>query len=72
LWILLLLVGDLLLPLRLEWIAVLEGLVLSATGLWLACTGAASVSRSFSTQGRLLPFGLLIIVALPPMWDFAT
>ena len=72
LWILLLLVGDLLLPLRLEWIAVLEGLVLSATGLWLACTGAASVSRTFSTQGRILPFGLLIIVALPPMWDFAT
>jgi arabinofuranosyltransferase len=44
----------------------------------LALLFASSASRAIATLGRpsrdcwTLPFGLLVVVALPPFWDFAT
>lgn len=55
------------------WLAVGAGLVLTTLGL---VAGAAGSSLLASDEPRAFgvgwPAGLLVLVALPPMWDFAT
>jgi arabinofuranosyltransferase len=53
------------------WLAVLAGIGLSLVGLALAIAGAR---RWWASLGRpaVLPAGALALVALPPMWDFAS
>lgn len=53
------------------WISVVLGLAGTATGVLLAMLGAR---RLFSgTAARLsVPFGAVVLLALPPMWDFTT
>lgn len=77
LWTALLALGRLLLGwlLPLEWIAVLLGLALAAIAVVLAQLGAAALARGrLAPDGGdlLLPAGIVVVVALPPMWDFAT
>lgn len=72
LWLALLFVLDLVLPLRLEWIAVVSGLALTATGLAFAGAGASRLWSRVARGGVMLPAGLLVFVAVPPVWDFAT
>jgi len=72
LWVgLLALIKSILHPVSLPWLAVVLGLLLSLAGLALAQWGAYSLWR----RGRrrvMLPLGSLVIVVLPPFWDFAT
>jgi arabinofuranosyltransferase len=72
LWLAVLLGLDLVLPLRLEWIAVVSGLALTATGFAFAGAGAFRLWRHVAVEGVTLPVGLLVFAALPPVWDFAT
>ena len=72
LWVYLLALGDLALPLRLERVAVLLGLALTATGAVLA-TLAARRLLGGTARGRLLvPAGLAVFVAVKPVWIYTT
>lgn len=74
-WLWVLTVGELLPGLRLEWFAVVVGLGCSVFGLWAAERAAlALVLRRGSrvAKATLVPVGALVVVALPPFWDFAT
>jgi arabinofuranosyltransferase len=72
LWLAALFGLDLVLPLRLEWIAVVSGLALTATGVAFAGVGASRLWSHVARGGVKLPAGLLVFVAVPPVWDFAT
>ena len=48
------------------------GLVLSPLGLLLALLGARRLHRRIAPGRRIIPLGALIVLALPPFWDFAT
>jgi arabinofuranosyltransferase len=63
------LIGLAMLPVRLEYAAVGAGLVLSAAALALALDGA----RRLTGLGRVVvPAGGLVVLAMPPFWDFGT
>lgn len=53
------------------WVAVLTGIALSVAGIAFAAVGAR---RWWASLGKdaVLPLGALLVVALPPMWDFAS
>ncbi len=74
LWIAFLVVGDVLLPLRLEWVAVLLGISLTVLGLGLTIFGAIRLSPSPSVEPRTWwqPVGALLVAVLAPMWKFAS
>ena len=69
LWIAVLTVGDVLLPVRLEYVAVVCSLALAGAGMALLCAGSA---RLVGQESKVVPFGALVLLALPPMWDFST
>ena len=56
----------------LEWLAVLLGLSLSCLGLFLAELGALRVLGLSLDEPTFVPLGAIVIIALPPFWDFAT
>jgi arabinofuranosyltransferase len=68
LWTWLLVAADALLPLPLEWIAVLAGIALSVCGLALAMLGAAELTQSSGRSRLLFPLGGLVLAVLPAMW----
>jgi arabinofuranosyltransferase len=72
LWLAMLFVGDLVLPMRLEHIAVLFGIVLTVLAFVFAQLGSARVWRVLVGNGTLVPAGAIVLAALPPIWDFAT
>ncbi|MEV0318950.1 hypothetical protein ACIBKX_05415 [Streptomyces sp. NPDC050658] len=49
--------------------AMYGGLLLTAAGFAFASLGAL---RLYSTNRTVLPLGCLVLLALPPVWDFAT
>jgi arabinofuranosyltransferase len=49
-----------------------SGLLLAPLGLLLALLGARALHRGHPPGQVLLPAGALVVVALPPFWDFAT
>jgi arabinofuranosyltransferase len=51
-----------------EWVAVLLGV---ATTVFAVVVAEMASIRLFRTR-LLLPFGVLVFIALPPVWDFAT
>lgn len=71
LWLAFLVVADVVLPVRLEWIAVFAGIGLSAAGLGLAIGGSSGLARR-SGDGTLVPLGALCLAVLAPMWDFSS
>jgi arabinofuranosyltransferase len=71
LWIGVLVVGDVVTPLRLEWIAVIFGIGFSLAGLAAAIAGSSGLARR-SGGGVLVPVGALCLAALAPMWDFSS
>ena len=72
LWVVILTVATVVLrPLPLEWHAVWLGLILSLMGLALAAWGALLLME-WPRHRVVLPLGALVVVALPPFWDFAT
>jgi arabinofuranosyltransferase len=70
-WLLLLTGAEALLPGNsVAWASVVLGLLGTATGVLFAMLGAR---RLFSTAGRLVvPFGAVVLLALPPFADFTT
>ncbi len=72
LWVWLIAAGDIVLPFRMEWVAVVLGVVGAAGGLALATFGAARLQRASGATGVLLPVGALVVAAVAPFWDFAT
>ncbi|HEY5171545.1 MAG TPA: hypothetical protein VIK54_07445 [Acidimicrobiia bacterium] len=72
LWLMMLFVADVIAPLRLEWISVLLGMSLAASGLVFAQRGAWLALGHTDRRRLIVPFGALIVAALPPMWDFST
>jgi arabinofuranosyltransferase len=72
LWLFLLVVGHAVLPfVKLEYLSLAGGLVLTCLGIWWAQRGAAYVWRRSSTA-LVVPLGTMIYVAIPPSWDRAT
>jgi arabinofuranosyltransferase len=48
------------------------GLVLSPLGLLLALLGARRLHHRIAPGRQVFPLGALVVLALPPFWDFAT
>ncbi|MCX6464334.1 MAG: hypothetical protein NTW05_12210 [Pseudonocardiales bacterium] len=69
LWTYLLAVPGLLPGVSLNWSAVVLGLVCSVAGVGFALDAAR---RLFGGTRWTVPFGALVVVALPPFWDFGT
>lgn len=72
LWLLVLLVGDLLTPLRLEYVAVVFGIILAVAGLTLAILGAIRLHPDGGARRFWFPAGALVLAVLAPMWKFAS
>lgn len=72
LWLWALVVGDVVLPLQLEWVAVVLGLAGAVAGVLLATFGAARLHRGRGATGLLLPLGAAVVAAIPPFWEFST
>ncbi|WP_328442707.1 hypothetical protein [Amycolatopsis sp. NBC_00438] len=68
LWTYVLAVGGLQPWLNLEWVAVVLGLVSAVGGLFFGLDGA----RRLFPARRVVPAGGLVVLALPPFWDYAT
>lgn len=71
LWLGILAAGALL-PGPLEWFAVLAGLAMTVAGVVWGGLAAARIHAEPGERGRWVPFGLLLFVAVPPAWHFAT
>jgi arabinofuranosyltransferase len=69
LWTYLLAVPGLVPGVSLNWAAVVLGLLLSVAGVGF---GLDASRRLFGGDRRMVPFGALVVVALPPFWDFGT
>jgi len=67
-WTWLLAAADVLLPMPLEWIAVLGGIALSVCGLVMAMLGAARLTQARGRSHLLFPLGGLVLAVLPAMW----
>lgn len=52
--------------------AVVTGLVCAVLGLALGADGARRAYRAAGIAGPVVPVGALVVLALPPSWDFAT
>jgi len=74
LWTWLLAAISYLTPFSLEWIAVIAGLLFTVAGVILLahfCMSLTADSAS-DTKGYFVPFGLLVLIGLPPFWDYTT
>jgi arabinofuranosyltransferase len=72
LWIGLLAVGHVLVPVRLEWLAVVLGIALTLVGVVAAVVASTSIARTTHPHGPLLPLGALVLAVVPPVWEFAS
>jgi arabinofuranosyltransferase len=72
LWIFILFLGDILTPVRLEWIAVLFGIGLTLVGVTLAVLGARALIGPRSPDELFAPVGAAVLVAYAPFWLFAS
>lgn len=72
-WVGVLAVADLLLPVTLEWLAVLVGLALAVAGVAAACAGALRLTRRPGDEHRwAVPLGAVVMVAPFATWVWAT
>ena len=72
LWVGVLTVADVLLPLRLEWIAVLLGIAMTAAGIGLLMYGAVRLLPERPAHSLVIPTGIFVLVAFAPTWKFAS
>ena len=72
LWVLLLALGDVVLPVALEWIAVLFGIGLTVVALGLAMAAARRLNPDERRDEVRLPLGAAVYVAVPGAWFFAS
>lgn len=71
-WIWLLTVFDAATPVRLEWLAVVLGIALTLSGVAMIILGAIPMARTRRADNLMVPAGALVLVALPPVWEFAS
>lgn len=71
LWVGVLFLADVVLPLRLEWVAVLTGIALTLAGLTMMSAGAARLHER-DTREWLVPAGAVVLIAIAPSWKFAS
>jgi arabinofuranosyltransferase len=72
LWVFALTVGDVVTPIRLEWIAVLAGIALTLTGVAFAIAGSRLLMPSRGPSELYVPAGAAVLVAVTPVWTFAS
>lgn len=72
LWVYVLAIADAVLPLSLEWIAVVLGIVLTVGGAAMAMVASRRLQRTVAHSALLVPAGLLVLVAVKPIWIFTT
>ena len=72
LWLAILTAADVVFPVRLEWIAVVAGITATVGGLALAAAGSARFMRQVEPDRLLVPFGLIGLLVLAPMWLYAS
>lgn len=70
LWLWILVVLDLLLPLRSEWVALLGGIAFGALGLVAVMAGSSKLTGADDRRRLPLPVGALALVAITPMWSY--
>lgn len=68
LWLAILTLGDLVTPIRLEWIGMGGGILAGAIGLVFAGLGARLLQRSRGERIVLIPLGALILAVFPPIY----
>ena len=56
----------------LAWTAVILGIAATGLGLVAAMAGALRLAGGDGRAGLAVPLGVLVVVALPPFWDFAS
>ena len=72
LWLFVLTAADAVVPGdAVAWSSVVLGLALTAVGITFAALGARRLMAR-SASRLTIPFGIVVFVALPPTWDFAT
>ncbi len=54
------------------WLSLLLTLSAAAAGMVAAADGARVLARAGGAKGRMVPFAILVPIALPPMWEYAT
>jgi len=61
-------------PFRLEWIAVIAGLLFTVLGVVMLTRFCMSLSAppASTSKDRFIPLGLLVLIGLPPFWDYST
>ena len=76
LWAYMIAAGGVIPGISLPWLSVILGLALSVSGVVFACLGCVRLYGGHDAPGArtgiLVPFGALIFLALPPVWDFLT
>ena len=72
LWLAVLLVGDVLTPIRLEWVAVLGGIALRLVGITLRSWDRSDCSGASPATPCSIPVGALVFVSFAPVWRFTT
>ena len=72
LWVWMLWLADVVIPLRLEWIAVLTGITLTVGGVAAAGMGALRLHDRATSRDWWAPVGALVLVAIAPMWKFSS
>ena len=72
LWVFVLAAGDAVLPLRLEWVAVVLGIALTLAGVTLVVLSGRSASADLHPAALAVPVGAFVYVAVKPVWIFAS
>jgi arabinofuranosyltransferase len=72
LWVGVLVLADLVLPLRLEWVAVIVGIALTLLGVGLSIFGSTRLLPAADRPRVWVPAGALMLAALAPMWKFSS
>ena len=72
LWTYVLAAADAVVPGRLEWTAVVLGIVLTLAGVALATAGAVALLGDRGRGVLLVPAGAAVLAALTPVWTFSS
>jgi arabinofuranosyltransferase len=72
LWLAILIIAALVTPFSLEWIAVVLGMVFTLSGMILAIVASMRLVRREAPKAFVLPLGVLMLMALFPLWTLAT
>lgn len=72
LWIYVLALGHVILPVRLEWVTILEGLGFTTLGFGLVMFGSTRLQSEHLDSEWWIPAGGAVLAALAPVWTFGT